>query len=185
MWQNPHVSLFRAFSNHFGAWDLSLRADLVSNLPLRMHFLDAFASRYDDFRCFGQRSTALEPISGPCSIEIIDPREWRIAIPASLMRVEKRYLSRCAAKLLMLDRLRRQGGSARSRGDQEIGPMGVCMIWEGRASGQLMHPHQGCGYSDSPFAGNFSTLESPGDHAQNHGKPSTKSNKISILTQNY
>ena len=29
-------------------------------------------------------------ISGPCSIEKVDPREWRIAIPASLMRVEQR-----------------------------------------------------------------------------------------------
>ena len=30
----------------------------------------------------------LKPISGPCSIEIMYPCEWRIAIPASLMRVE-------------------------------------------------------------------------------------------------
>ena len=30
-----------------------------------------------------------QPISRPCSIEIMYPREWRIAIPASLMRVEQ------------------------------------------------------------------------------------------------
>ena len=30
----------------------------------------------------------LQPTSRPCSIEIMYPREWRIAIPASLMRVE-------------------------------------------------------------------------------------------------
>ena len=30
----------------------------------------------------------LQPISGPCSIEIMYPREWRIAMPASLMQVE-------------------------------------------------------------------------------------------------
>ena len=30
-----------------------------------------------------------QPIPRPCSIEIMYPREWRIAIPASLMRVDK------------------------------------------------------------------------------------------------
>ena len=39
----------------------------------------------------------LQPISGPCSMEILDPREWRIAIPASLMRVEQQ---RCPFFLL-------------------------------------------------------------------------------------
>jgi len=30
-----------------------------------------------------------QPSSGPCSIEVIYPCKWRIAIPASLMRVDK------------------------------------------------------------------------------------------------
>ena len=38
------------------------------------------------------RFHSLKSVSGPCSIEIIYPREWRIAIPASLMRVDKRQL---------------------------------------------------------------------------------------------
>ena len=33
---------------------------------------------------------SLQLISGPCSIEIMYPCKWRIAIPASLMRVDKR-----------------------------------------------------------------------------------------------
>ena len=33
-----------------------------------------------------------QPISRPCSIEIMYPCEWRIAIPASLMRVEKAHV---------------------------------------------------------------------------------------------
>ena len=37
--------------------------------------------------------TTYKLISGPCSIEIMYPCEWRIAIPASLMRVEKRLPS--------------------------------------------------------------------------------------------
>ena len=35
---------------------------------------------------------SLQLISGPCSIEIIYPCEWRIAIPASLMRVDQRSM---------------------------------------------------------------------------------------------
>ena len=35
-----------------------------------------------------QQFISLQPISGPCGIEIMYPREWRIAIPASLMRVD-------------------------------------------------------------------------------------------------
>ena len=31
---------------------------------------------------------SLKSISGPCSIEKVYPREWRIASPASLMQVE-------------------------------------------------------------------------------------------------
>ena len=34
-------------------------------------------------------SNPFQPISRPCSIEKVYAREWRIAIPASLMRVEK------------------------------------------------------------------------------------------------
>ena len=30
----------------------------------------------------------LQPLSGPCSIEIMYSREWRVAIPASLMWVD-------------------------------------------------------------------------------------------------
>ena len=33
---------------------------------------------------------SLKPISGPCSIEIMYPREWRIAIPASLVWGDER-----------------------------------------------------------------------------------------------
>ena len=41
------------------------------------------------FLCHGAPdANPFQPISGPCSIEIIYPREWQIAIPASLMRVE-------------------------------------------------------------------------------------------------
>ena len=38
-----------------------------------------------DTHCFH----SLKSISGPCSIEKVYPREWRIAIPASLKRVDK------------------------------------------------------------------------------------------------
>ena len=37
------------------------------------------------------RIHSLKSVSGPCSIEKVYPREWRIAIPASLMRVEKQF----------------------------------------------------------------------------------------------
>ena len=39
----------------------------------------------------------LQPISRPCSIEKVYPREWRIATPASLMQVEYCGISRSSA----------------------------------------------------------------------------------------
>ena len=40
-----------------------------------------------------RRFHSLKSISGPSSIEMMYPREWRIAIPASLMRVDESYVS--------------------------------------------------------------------------------------------
>ena len=39
--------------------------------------------------CWTQQLISLQPISGPCSMEKSISCEWRITIPASLMRVEK------------------------------------------------------------------------------------------------
>ena len=39
-------------------------------------------------RLWTQQFIALQPIPRPCSIEILYPREWQIAIPATLMRVD-------------------------------------------------------------------------------------------------
>ena len=38
--------------------------------------------------CWTHRFSTLQPFSRPCSIELMYPREWRSAIPASLMRCE-------------------------------------------------------------------------------------------------
>ena len=51
-----------------------------------LNVLDTF------FLILGPRSHNAHPlnlISGPCSIEMMYPREWRISIPASLMRVDE------------------------------------------------------------------------------------------------
>ena len=38
------------------------------------------------------RVHSLKSVSGPCSIEKVYPREWQIAIPASLMRVDMTHI---------------------------------------------------------------------------------------------
>ena len=49
------------------------------------------SDRVNLFLCpWTHRVHSVKPISGPCSIEIMYPLEWRIVIPASFMRVEKR-----------------------------------------------------------------------------------------------
>ena len=49
-----------------------------------------FESEIIDFTCVATSSS-----SGPCSIDVLHPREWRIAIPASSMWVDKTYSVTC------------------------------------------------------------------------------------------
>ena len=44
---------------------------------------------FEDFLTVATAIPSLQPISRPCSIEIMYPREWRIAIRASLMHGQK------------------------------------------------------------------------------------------------
>ena len=86
--QNPHLYFCCTFLSRFGAQDLSQRlcAALISNSSRRIRM-----SSYDDFRRFASRGPPLKCISGPCGMEIMYPREWRIATPASLMRVDQKF----------------------------------------------------------------------------------------------
>ena len=54
-----------------------------------LNVLDTF------FLTLGPRAPVVnpfQPISEPCRVEMMYPREWQIAIPASLMRVDKMIL---------------------------------------------------------------------------------------------
>ena len=50
---------------------------------------DDLGHLFYDFETWFTGAHPLQLISGPCSIEIMYPCEWRIAIPASLMQVEE------------------------------------------------------------------------------------------------
>ena len=63
-----------------------------------------------------------QPISGPCSKKSIPPREWRIAIPASLMRVDYFLANRIAKNY----------------------QKGNVVIWGGWASSRLIHGFSDC-----------------------------------------
>ena len=64
------------------------------------------SSRLDNGFQIPSRTHACQPLSGPCGIEILYPREWRIAISASLMRVE----SEVGGKRVCKDRAPQPGG---------------------------------------------------------------------------
>ena len=69
-----------------------LTSSIYFSIRKTVHFWCGFLL----FRVCTHRFHSLKSVSGPCSIEIMYPREWRIAIPASLMRVENtivRYFS--------------------------------------------------------------------------------------------
>ena len=57
-----------------------------------LDFID-FGSNLIHFVGGATTAHPLQPISRPCSIEIMYPREWQIAIPASLFRVENATFS--------------------------------------------------------------------------------------------
>ena len=105
----------------------------------------------------------IQPISGPCSGETMYPREWRIATPASLMRVEKAICPSFFDDFL---------GSRGQVGCYCSFPRGFFEPQSSRLQVQsprrpkndenmrknnhmkncLFNPHQRCGYSDLPFA---------------------------------
>ena len=52
--------------------------------------LDDLGFTFCDFLCVATALNPLQPISRPpCRKEIMYPHEWRIAIPASLMRIDQ------------------------------------------------------------------------------------------------
>ena len=94
----------------------------------------------------------LQLISGPCSIEKVYPREWRIAIPASLLRVDdcfrfavREFVNKSAASAASPDYakfrsvIESAASAASLRGGRASGRldhMFLLFAFSGRASGQ-------------------------------------------------
>ena len=65
-----------------------LASSIYFSITKKVSFLYGFM-----FFCVGTHQFhSLKSVSGPCSIGKVYPREWRVAIPASLMRVDKTRL---------------------------------------------------------------------------------------------
>ena len=118
----PSTALGSCYANFYMVQSLSLFI-----VWMRQGQLQALGVLGPRFR-WNQLPTFAKPGPGPCSIEIMYPREWRIAIPASLMRVDdteiliqKANTCICFAIVLAASGKKgRRGGCASSRLDHGL-----------------------------------------------------------------
>ena len=102
------------------------------------------------------RVHSLKSVSGPCSVEIMYPCEWRIAIPASLMRVDQtdyafakpvckcRVYWFCSALVAVRELVNKSAASAASLDSVKFqvvikSAASAASLCGGRASGRLDH----------------------------------------------